>query len=89
MSYVIQQVVSSAFLTNVDVHIDNQNPDNSAITLRYGNFNASGVLLEEIERDITGKEAVSIVPSLYLALTNIANKYNPYDPNSAVPLSEQ
>jgi len=89
MSYIESQVTHASYLTNINIAINNLHPDQSVITLTYKRYDGSNQYVDQMERIINGTEGVNVVPSMYLALTQVANTYNPYDPQSTVPASEQ
>jgi hypothetical protein len=89
MPYEEKQLIAISFLTNFELQINAANLDQSIAILNYTKYSPSYTPLETREIRITGGEIRGIVPNLDIILTNLANIYNPYDPNAKIPLTQE
>jgi hypothetical protein len=89
MPYEEKQLISVSFLTNFELQINAANLDQSIAIMNYIKYSPTYELLETREIRITGGEIRGIIPNLDVILTNLANIYNPFDPNAKLPLTEE
>lgn len=89
MPYEEKQLISVAFLTNFELQINATDLNQSIAIMNYTKYSPTYTPLETREIQITGGEIKGIIPDLDTVLTNLANIYNPFNPNAKLPLTQE